>query len=384
MKILKELVKKTIKNEYTKRNLIYYRNKYILYSKFYIRNFYNLMHKDNMKLKYPEVLQFPITNKCNLDCIMCNIHENNSKDELTKEEISRILQDPIFKNIKSVGINGGEPFILNNIAELVETTITALPSLKNLFIITNGTIPTCIDKIEKIKKICEKKKINFTLSFSIDGYGKVHDEIRGKDGSFEKLMDTLDKILKNKKNYCDSLNFICTLSKKNIYYVNELEAFSNKMGITISYNIATEHERFKNKNKYQSYSLFSDPIAKMLAREFLYCKFRETLSKKYYALYKYLEKEKPKRCADCQYLHNAITLTSNGDICYCATHSKVLTNIKNKMVNIENIYFSNEEYNNEIKKNYCETCSHYIEELTSDGYRLYINEVLKANKKPME
>jgi molybdenum cofactor biosynthesis enzyme MoaA len=315
---------------------------------------------------------------------MCNIHENDSRNELNRDEIERILRDPIFKHIESVGINGGEPFLLKNITEIIETVITTLPSIKNLFIISNGTIPSCPDRIKEINAICKNHNVRFVLSFSIDGYGKMHDEMRGSIGTFEKLMCTINKILKKKQMYCDSLNFICTLTKKNIYYVNELEAFANKIGISITYNIATEHERLKNDIKYQDYSLSTDDKARMLAREFLYSKFRKTKSKTYYALYRYLRDDKPKRYANCQYLHNAITLTPNGDICYCATHSKVLDNVKNSKSNIEKIYFENKEYNDEIRERCCATCSHYMGALTDEAYKDYINELLKTSKKPME
>ncbi len=381
---LKNVIKKVIKNPYVKRDIYHLINKIKLYGDFYPRHLYYALRKKNKVLSPPATLQFPITNKCNLDCAMCNIHANDSKNELTAEDIRRILSNPIFGRIISVGINGGEPFILSNITELIEIVVKTLPSVKNLYMISNGTIPSCTEKAIAIKKICEKNNVKFTLSFSIDGFENVHDEMRGRKGTFKKLMHTVDEILKAPAQYCDYLNFICTLTKKNIYYVNELEAFAKKIGITVSYNVATVHERLKNDVKYQEYSLFTDEEAKMLAREFFYSKFRETNSKTYYALFRYLCGSKPVRCAECAYLHNAITLTPNGDICYCATHSKALANAKNTNVDIEQVYYENKEYNDYIKKNYCASCSHYMGRLTKQTHKEYIKELLKDSKKPME
>ena len=380
---IKSLAKRIVKNPFLRRDLSHKKSVITLYGRYYVRCLYNLFRK-NDKLQYPTTLQFPITNKCNLNCVMCNIHGNDCQNELKLSDIKRILQDPIFKHIESVGINGGEPFLLKDITSIIDTVVSSLPSIQNLYIISNGTIPSCTERLREIKNICKSHNINFTLSFSIDGYGKIHDEMRGRIGTFEKLMKTVDAILKDKKIYCDQLNFICTLTKRNVYYVNELEAFSRKKGISITYNIATEHERLKNDIKYDEYSLFTDERAKMLAREFLFSKFKQTHSKTYYALFRYLCGEKPKRVANCQFLRNAITLTPNGDICYCATHSKAIANVREQQCSIEKIYFANASYNDEISEHYCATCSHYMGALSNSAYKDYIKEVLKTSKKPLE
>lgn len=104
-------INKMIDNDYLKRDIFWFYLATKLYAKYYIRKIY-LFFAQRRKLGYPHTLQFPITNKCNLDCVMCNIHGNDSKNELSKDEISRILQDSIFKKVESVGVNGGEPFIL--------------------------------------------------------------------------------------------------------------------------------------------------------------------------------------------------------------------------------------------------------------------------------
>lgn len=379
----RKLIRNLNLDSYQKRNIAHICLAVKLYSRYYLRKVYKmLLNRD--KLYYPKTLQFPITNKCNLDCVMCNIHANDSKHELTKEEITNILRDPVFKKINAVGVNGGEPFLLKDITDYVKAIIDSLPTVKNLYIISNGTIKTCLDRLTEIKKICGERGITLTVSFSIDGYGKIHDEIRGKEGTFDRLIETINKIVIQKELYCDQLNFICTISKKNVYYLNELEAFAKKKSIVINYNVATEHYRLKNDIKYNNYSLFTDDEAKMLAREFLYSKFLQTQSANYYALYRYLRDKEPSRCADCHFLHHAITLNPNGDICYCATHSKTLINVKNYKENIEKAYFANSSYNNEIKKTYCDTCSHYMGSLNDDAYKEYINEILSITKRPLK
>ena len=381
---MKKLIRKIIKNIYIKRDFLHIQQSINMRIKYFLRNIYNSCWNKDNKLNYPKTLQFPITNKCNLDCIMCNIHGNDIKNEMNIDDIKRVLSNSIFCKVESVGINGGEPFILKDITSIIETILDTLPALRTLYIISNGTIPNCPDKIKEIYNLCKKHNVKFTLSFSIDGFDEMHNEMRGRPGTFQKLIHTLDIIKSNINLYCDSINFICTLTKKNIYSVNELEAFSQKYGIQITYNVATEHERLKNDIKYQYYSLFTDKEAKMLAREFLYSKFKQTHSKTYYGLFRYLKDDEPKRISNCQFLHNGITLTPTGDICYCATHSKALVNVKNSNVDIKKIYFENKLYNDEIKNTYCDKCSHYMGALTNEGYKDYMDEILKFSKRPMK
>lgn len=56
--------------------------------------------KYNMR-KYPEVLQFPITNNCNSKCVMCNVTSNILHNEMSVEDFSKVINDPIFSNIKA-------------------------------------------------------------------------------------------------------------------------------------------------------------------------------------------------------------------------------------------------------------------------------------------
>ena len=116
--------------------------------------------------KYPKVIQFPITYKCNSRCVMCNVWEMDHKNEMTADEIGRYMKDPIFKNVHSVGINGGEPSLINELPRIAEQVLT-LPKIKSFNIITNGlNKEALLEKVEKIFSLCRKRKIRFHLSFS--------------------------------------------------------------------------------------------------------------------------------------------------------------------------------------------------------------------------
>src|SRR5436309_696308 len=57
----------------------------------------------------PTVIQFPINDICNSRCVMCNIWERKRDKEITPQELRQILADPLFREVRYVGMSGGEP-----------------------------------------------------------------------------------------------------------------------------------------------------------------------------------------------------------------------------------------------------------------------------------
>lgn len=367
------------------RDLARLKRKIKLYKRYYKEKIYKFITFYNWRkstLCYPKSLQLPLTNRCNLDCVMCNIQSKEYKKEIPLVEFKKLLENSLFKEIISVGLNGGEPFLVKDIVERVKILINKLPKLKTIYIISNGVLKKIIEeRLPEIKKCCDDKNIKLVISISIDGINDVHDLVRAQNGTFEKAVNTINMIQEDEKKYCHYLNIICTVSKYNVYSLNELENFAKLQKWNISYNIATEHERLNNDNKYDGFSLQTDEKAKAMAREFFFKKFQETLSQVYYAIFRFLEDDNPVRVCGCGYLKSGITITPEGEVCYCATHSKAIGSIYNKE-SLKDIYFSNEKYNNSLKKEYCKKCSHYImENLDSKEYKNYIRLCLSQYQK---
>ena len=69
-----------------------------IYKVFQILKLYNTKWIKSYKSnKYPEILQFPITNNCNSKCVMCNVTSNILKNEMTVDEFRKIINDDILK-----------------------------------------------------------------------------------------------------------------------------------------------------------------------------------------------------------------------------------------------------------------------------------------------
>lgn len=311
--------------------------------------------------RYPEILQFPITNVCNSKCVMCNVTSNISKEEMTIEEFKKIINDNIFKNIKSVGINGGEPFLCKNLIPFVKI-ISKKKSVQAINIISNGFLTDFIlERTKEIYKICKEKNIQFHISFSLDGYGEIHNNVRGIPNVFSKTVKTISTIVNNKEMYCDSYDIGCTVVKQNVDYLVELESFAEKMNWNIKFRLGIKNERLHNLVKYNDFSVLEDKAARQTAKEFFFgqiLKSRNLYDQyKYWAIFTYLNGDENRKLG-CDWQENGITLDGEGNIYYCAVESPCIANLKT--LNGEKEFFrkNNLKIRKEIIQNKCEKCIH--------------------------
>jgi MoaA/NifB/PqqE/SkfB family radical SAM enzyme len=141
----------------------------------------------------PPVLHFLVNSVCELRCQHCFFWRQLEDDkivDLTLDEIRRISasMDDLFYLV----LAGGEPYLRKDLFEVVETFVRQNHA-RRLVIISDGW---SVDRIEPTaRRILEAfPDLHFTACFSIDGIGPVHDEIRGRDGSFARVVESVRKL----------------------------------------------------------------------------------------------------------------------------------------------------------------------------------------------
>jgi MoaA/NifB/PqqE/SkfB family radical SAM enzyme len=151
----------------------------------------------------PFNLDFAVTYRCNLKCIQCNVWRyyidfpEKLKEELSVEEINKVFFS--YRHFRIIGVTGGEPFLRDDLIEILNIIIQSQNKLKYLFITTNGAFP---HKTKRTIEIILNNMHNFKNSFklvllvSIDGPERMHDFIRGTHGAYKKAITTI-KILHN-------------------------------------------------------------------------------------------------------------------------------------------------------------------------------------------
>lgn len=333
---------------------------------FFFSKIFQVMQKlsisriDGSQKRYPKVLQLPITYNCNSRCVMCNIWQMDHSKEMDIKEFSEFLKDPIFKEVRAVGINGGEPSLVTNLPDFA-AEILKLPSLVSLNLISHGFSKTPLLKSLKIiYKMCKEKGIPFHVSISLDGVGSIHDIVRGKPKTFEKTISTINEIMQNKSSYCDSTDVGCTIVKQNIDYLIELDMYAKAKKFDIKYRLGIDNKRIESDRLRDSYSVIYSPL-KQSAQEFFHARYWNAKGLrdkfKYFSIYYWLVIEK-KRLLGCAWKDNGITMDARGELFYCAVASDRIGSLRED--NGEKVFFdeNNINYRKSIIKNDCNNCIH--------------------------
>lgn len=313
----------------------------------------------NKKIELPRVIQFPINDICNSRCQMCNIWKNKkSEDEISVEQVYKVFSSSLFRKVESIGINGGEPTLRKDIADIIDALFQTIPTLKNISLITNGfNNEDILKKIKAIRSVIDKHNGRLDLMFSIDGYESTHDRVRGKDGNFSRITTLLENV--QKLGLADNLRVGCTIIKENVLDLQDLYNFCLKKQIYIKYRLGIPHQRLYTLNKKEPYSL--SLFEKYELSNFLNGLIAHYEKDKYQiffyeSLVDQILYNKPRK-SGCDWQHRGATISSKGELLYCAVESKTLTSL-GEFENYEDVYFREEAHLKEIRKNKCDDCSH--------------------------
>ena len=162
--------------------------------------------------------------KCNSRCITCNAWKMENHD-MSLDEWKKIFQS-LGKSPYWFTFSGGEPFLREDLAELIKASYDICqPKIIN--IPTNSLLGAEFITA-KVKEICEAcPKADVVLNLSLDGIDKMHDQIRGREGNFEKVIENYKAL---KKMECKNLSvgIHSVVSKANFHHIKELYNYVEK------------------------------------------------------------------------------------------------------------------------------------------------------------
>lgn len=167
-----------------------------------------------MAKKLPTDASIILTYRCPMQCKMCNIWKNPT--DIEKE----IKPDDLrcLPKLKFVNLTGGEPFIREDLEEIVRVCYTKSP---RIVISTSGWYE---DRVIALAK----KFPNIGIRISIEGLSQKNDELRGREGGFDRGLRTL---LRLKEMGLNDIGFGCTISNSNSRDMLSLYQLSKSLGM---------------------------------------------------------------------------------------------------------------------------------------------------------
>ncbi|MEW5982040.1 MAG: radical SAM protein [Acidobacteriota bacterium] len=144
----------------------------------------------------PTVLIYNCTFVCDARCEMCNNWKRgNRKEDMTLEEVDRVMNDPFWGAIENLNVSGGEPTTRNDLPELVELLVQRLPRVRKVGINTTGLTPhRAIPQMTRIVEFCAERRLPLSVRVSLDGIGDIHDQVRQVKRGFDKARQTIDAL----------------------------------------------------------------------------------------------------------------------------------------------------------------------------------------------
>lgn len=167
-----------------------------------------------MSIKLPTDASIILTYRCPMRCKMCNIWKfpTDEKDEITVDALKKLSQ------LKFINLTGGEPFIREDLENIVEICYT---KTSRIVISTSGWFE---DRVINLAKKFPK----IGIRISIEGLKEKNDNLRGREGGFEKGIRILNTL---KGMGLKDIGFGITVSNNNSADMLDLYELSKKMNM---------------------------------------------------------------------------------------------------------------------------------------------------------
>lgn len=272
-----------------------------------------------------------ITNQCNLRCKHCCVSagENIFGEDLSTEELKKVLRKIYEYQPRSLSISGGEPLFRNDFIEIIEDI--KMNYSGPLDLMTNATL-IHDDMAEFISK-------NFvSVSVSLDGVDEATVSIIRGNGVFDRTINGIQLL---KKHGMDAIEATMVVCKENEAYIGDFHKLCADLGIKSKLRILEPGGRIDNYGDEIHYvDSEKHPEGEKLEAYFEYC------------LKNGFNKMHPDTCA-CQAARREFLIDFKGDIYPCPA----LMDSELRMGNILEVkdvkdYFNNQRFH--VSKGYKE------------------------------
>jgi MoaA/NifB/PqqE/SkfB family radical SAM enzyme len=279
-----------------------------------------------------------------------------NKKELTLDEIKKTFNN--FGSIQQLTISGGEPFLRNDLPEILEF-VSFKNDVQMITIPTNGILSDQI--FSQTKNILQKikKGTHLRISLSLEGIEDVHDDIVQVKGAFRNILDTYNKLatlVDDHKNFNIDIGICCSVFNKDSILNTIQYCADNLRSGNVQLVLARGDTRDKSAKQVtiEEYS--------RILNEFNKIEDKKT-NKPFAGLIKNLGNivnsqvievmKNNKMPNPCYAGHKLIVIQSDGSVLPCEYLDKKLGNLRDFDFNVKKILANNKDVRRFIKKGMC-------------------------------
>ncbi len=174
-----------------------------------------------------------VTDRCNMKCDHCMFWERIDApgDEHSLRELEVMAAS--IPPLRTVSVTGGEPFLRNDLHQIVETFYRDNQS-HHVQINTNGLLMKRMEELVTSHLALKYEKY-LTFQVSIDGPEEQHDKVRRMPGSYKKILENLKRLVDLKEKHPFFRPIVLTnINRSNYEYIEEIAD-------TLWYEVGVEH-----------------------------------------------------------------------------------------------------------------------------------------------
>lgn len=178
--------------------------------------------------KYDFLVQWHLTERCNLKCTHC-YQDGGTSEEMSFAEINEVM-DEIAGLVKAwqedydinvspgLSLTGGEPLLRHDLPEIIDAGLQK--GFEEIYILTNGTLVHG----ETARSLAARGVKG--VQVSIEGPEQIHDSIRGR-GSFRAAVSGVSRLLESGM----TVTLNCTLSALNAEFFPDMLRLASSLGV---------------------------------------------------------------------------------------------------------------------------------------------------------
>jgi radical SAM protein with 4Fe4S-binding SPASM domain len=145
---------------------------------------------------YPLKLTIGVTNRCNMRCRICNVwrmyeeEPEKARLEMSLGDYRRLFSSLDNGRLLYLEFTGGEPFLREDIGDILVSAAEEVGSLRLCAVTTNGSLPGLVSS--RVADVLRRLPagVGLTVGVSIDGVAEAHDSLRGRRGAYADAVET--------------------------------------------------------------------------------------------------------------------------------------------------------------------------------------------------
>ncbi len=278
----------------------------------------------------PQAISLEVTHECVCRCRMCNIWKiPETVPDLPLREWIALLSSDLLGDLRELDITGGEPFLRDDLASLVEAVCelkrTHLRRLRSVAITTNGVLTDRVLKMATdMLEPMRQSGLELIMVCALDGMGEAHDHIRRYDGAWSAVEGSIAGLLElRSSNPHLIVGLKTTVLPENVGELEKIVAFArNRDLFTIISPAIVTKGRYLNPDKERHLTFTAADRARLVGfyegPDFRWSYHAKVLTR----YFRTGHMEKPCTCG-----FNYLFVRSNGQVFLCPLFEEAVGNI---------------------------------------------------------